>query len=64
MNDATKLAIGILLVWVAGMAFFVAFHPNGVIMPSGEQAKSPADIIKFAMWKARGGGNGSQQSGG
>jgi len=59
MPHATKLAIGIALLWLAGMAFFVAFHPNGVEMPDGNQAKSPADIIKYAMWKARGGGSGS-----
>lgn len=60
MTGATKLAIGILLLWLAGMAFFVAFHPNGVQLADGSQAKSPADIIRYTMWKARGGGSGQQ----
>lgn len=30
MGDATRLAIAILVLFLAGLAFFFAFHPNGV----------------------------------
>jgi hypothetical protein len=63
VKDATKLAIGIALLWIAGVAFFVAFHPNGVVMPDGNPAKNPQDVLKYLMWKARGGGEGGDSSG-
>jgi hypothetical protein len=30
MGDGTRLAIAILVMFLAGLAFFFAFHPNGV----------------------------------
>jgi|HubBroStandDraft_5_1064220.scaffolds.fasta_scaffold261010_1 hypothetical protein len=30
MGDGTRLAIAILILFLAGVAFFFAFHPNGV----------------------------------
>lgn len=69
MNGATKLALGTLLMWLAGLAFFVAFHPNGVVMPDGKPAKNPADILKYMIFEARGGAqnngdNSGQDQGG
>lgn len=64
MHDSSKLAIGIALLWAAGVAFFVAFHPNGVVLPDGKPAKNPSDVLKYLMWKARGGGEGGGSSSG
>jgi len=63
MHVSTKLAIGILVLWLAGAAFFVAFHPNGVQMPDGSPASNPVDVLKFVMLKARGGGESGGSSG-
>lgn len=30
MGDGTKLAIAILMLFLAGIGFFIAFHPNGL----------------------------------
>lgn len=33
MGDGTKLAIAILMLFLAGIGFFIAFHPNGLNLP-------------------------------
>lgn len=63
MHDSTKLALGIALLWLAGMAFFVAFHPGGVVMPDGSAAKNPSDIIKYTMQQAKSGKVGGKSGG-
>lgn len=55
MHDAGKLAIGIILLWLAGLAFFVAFHPNGVTMPDGKAARNPGDVLKYIIAEVHGG---------
>jgi hypothetical protein len=37
MTDATRLAIAILVLFLAMVAFFFAFHPNGVVLAKGSQ---------------------------
>lgn len=51
--------MAIILLWIAGAGFFVAFHPNGVTDPDGKEAKNPSDVLKYFMLKARGGSGGS-----
>lgn len=57
-------AIGLLLLWIAGVAFFAAFHPGGVTNPDGSAASNPADIIKWLMVKGGEGANASTSAGG
>jgi hypothetical protein len=59
-NRGAMFAFSLLLLWVAGIAFFTAFHPGGVIDPdSGDPAKDPADVIKFLMVKGGEGPSGA-----
>lgn len=43
-----RLALGFLLLWLMGIAFFAAFHPGGV-MVEGKPAKNPADVLRYLM---------------
>lgn len=42
MGDGARLAIAILVLFLAMVCFFFAFHPGGV-----QGANNPADILKF-----------------
>ena len=63
-NRGVMFAFSLLLLWVAGIAFFTAFHPGGVTDPdTGDPAKDPVDVIKFLMVKG-GEGPGGTTTGG
>ena len=55
MGDGTRLAIAILMMFLAMVAFFFAFHPGGV-----ENVKNPDTALQWLMGefsKTAGGGN-------
>jgi hypothetical protein len=62
MNGAAKFGLGILLIWLSMVAFFFAFHPNGVIL-NGEQVKNPVEALQWLIQefqKITGGGQNAQ----
>lgn len=55
-NRGVMLAVALLLFWVAGVAFFFAFHPGGVKLTdsaSGKtsDAQNPIDVLKYLLQK-------------
>lgn len=48
MNGAAKFAFGIVLLWLAGLCFFLAFHPNGVVL-NGQKVSNPVDVLKWLI---------------
>lgn len=44
MSDGTKLAIGILVMWVALVFFFFAFHPGGV-----KNVSNPGQMLQWLV---------------
>jgi hypothetical protein len=51
-NRGVMLAFGLILLWVAGVCFFAAFHPGGVTNSDGNPAQNPADVLKWLLTKA------------
>lgn len=49
MGDGTKLAIAILIFWIALVFFFFAFHPGGVANAAGANISNPGQMLKFLM---------------
>jgi hypothetical protein len=47
MGDGARLAIAILVLFLAMVAFFFAFHPHGVANPDGTNVNNPGDILKW-----------------
>jgi hypothetical protein len=58
-NRGVMLALALLLFWIAGVAFFVAFHPGGVTKDNGDSAQNPVDVLKFLLAKE---GSGASQA--
>lgn len=57
MGDGTRLAVAILMMFLAMVAFFFAFHPHGV-----ENVTNPDTALQWLMGEfttASGGGNAS-----
>lgn len=50
-SHGTTLAFALILFWMAGVAFFVAFHPGGVHNTDGSPAQNPVDIVKWLLTK-------------
>jgi hypothetical protein len=46
VNDGTKFALALVILWLAGVALFVAFHPGGISV-NGQPAQNPADVIRY-----------------
>jgi hypothetical protein len=44
MSDGTKLAIAILVMWIALVMFFFAFHPGGV-----KNVSNPGEMLKWLV---------------
>jgi hypothetical protein len=44
MSDGTKLAIAILVMWIAMVFFFFAFHPGGV-----KNVSNPGEMLKWLI---------------
>jgi hypothetical protein len=60
MNGAAKFALGIVFLWLAGLCFFLSFHPNGVVL-NGAKVDNPVDVLKWLIQefgKATGTGTG------
>lgn len=60
MNGAAKFALGIVLLWLAGLCYFLAFHPNGVVL-NGAKVSNPVEVLKWLIQefgKATGTGTG------
>lgn len=51
MTGSVKLALGILIAWVAGTLLFSAFHPRGIQMDDGSPAAGPTDVLKYLISK-------------
>lgn len=47
MGDGSRLAVAILVLFLAMVAFFFAFHPHGVANPDGSAVNNPGDILKW-----------------
>jgi hypothetical protein len=47
MSGGTKLALAILIMWIAMVAFFFAFHPSGVVDSTGANIQNPLGILKW-----------------
>jgi hypothetical protein len=58
-NRGVMFAIALLLFWIAGLAFFTAFHPGGITKDNGDAAQNPTDVIKYLLAK---GGEGASDS--
>jgi len=46
MSDGTRFALALVILWLAGVALFVAFHPGGIKI-DGKPANNPVDILKY-----------------
>lgn len=55
-NRGVMFAVALLLFWIAGIAFFTAFHPGGITKENGDSAQNPIDVIKYLLEK---GGEGA-----
>ena len=44
MSDGTRLAMAILVMWIALVFFFFAFHPGGV-----KNVSNPGDMLKWLV---------------
>jgi hypothetical protein len=54
MSQGTKFAIALVLLWLAGIGLFVAFHPGGLKDPGLKSkdnpdgaVENPADLIQY-----------------
>jgi type II secretory pathway component PulC len=61
MGDGTRLAIAILILFLAMVAFFFAFHPSGVANANGQPVNNPNEILQwlFGQWDTTVSGNTS-----
>lgn len=67
MSKGVAGALGLILLWLAFVAFFVAFHPGGIKLADGTPAQNPRDVILYMIQKMTGGfgtGGGSDFGGG
>jgi len=64
MGDGTRLAIAILVFWIALVFFFFAFHPGGVSL-NGANVSNPGQMLKFLVdeFGKLAGGNSSTAAG-
>lgn len=65
MNGAAKFALGIVLLWLGMLAFFFAFHPNGVTL-DGKKVSNPVEALQWLVkeFQRVSGSNASPQSSG
>jgi hypothetical protein len=45
----SKLALGILVMFLAMVFFFFAFHPGGVAGPNGANVSNPGEMLQFLI---------------
>lgn len=48
MNGAAKFALGIVFLWLGMLAFFFAFHPNGVTL-DGKKVANPVEALQWLI---------------
>lgn len=61
MNGAAKLALGLLILWIAMVCFYFAFHPNGVTF-NGAPVANPSEALQWLIQEFQGttgGGSGN-----
>ena len=46
---SSKLAVGILVMFIAMVFFFFAFHPGGVAGPNGANVSNPTEMLQFLI---------------
>lgn len=46
MSQGTKFAIALVLLWLAGIGLFIAFHPGGLEL-DGKPVENPAEVIQY-----------------
>lgn len=65
MNGAAKFALGIVFLWLGMVAFFFAFHPNGVVL-DGKKVSNPVEALQWLIkeFQRVSGANASDQSSG
>ena len=63
MGGAGKLALGLLLLWIAMLCFFFAFHPNGVQL-NGVAVQNPSEALQWLTAQVQATASGSSGSGG
>ncbi len=49
MSKGVAGAFGLILLWMAFVAFFVAFHPGGIKLADGTPAQNPRDVIVYLI---------------
>lgn len=54
MNKGVAGALALVLLWIAFVAFFVAFHPGGLQI-DGHPAQNPRDVILWLIRRAASG---------
>lgn len=47
MSQGTKFAIALVLFFLAGVGFFVAFHPNGLTTSDGKPVENFSQVIAW-----------------
>lgn len=57
MGKGANGALALLLLWIAFAAFFVSFHPGGLVLADGTAAQNPRDVIVWFMQRIAGGPN-------
>lgn len=48
MSKSALFALAVVLLWIAGVCFFVAFHPGGLTV-NGNPAQNPSDVLKYLI---------------
>jgi hypothetical protein len=55
MSKGVAGAFGLILLWMAFVAFFVAFHPGGIKLADGTPAQNPRDVVIYLIQRLTGG---------
>jgi hypothetical protein len=62
-NRGVMLAAGLLFLWIAGVAFFTAFHPGGLTNADGTPAQNPGDVVKYLLQRGGEGASATSTAG-
>jgi hypothetical protein len=62
MGKGVAGAFGLILLWLAFVAFFVAFHPGGIKLADGTPAQNPRDVVIYLIQRLTGGFGESKSS--
>jgi hypothetical protein len=64
MGQGAAGALALVLIWLAFVSFFVAFHPGGLTLANGSPAQNPRDVVLWLMQRAAGGSPETSVAGG